>query len=52
MKGLLVNIRKAVNTILRYNNCDVDQPRRMTTGRTENLVGNILYNNSFVFDSD
>ena len=25
---------------------------RMTAGRRENLVGNILFNNSFVFDSD
>jgi len=52
MKGLLINIRKAVNTILRYNNCDVEQSRKMTAGRTENIVGNILYKTNLHFDSD
>ena len=52
MKGLLANIRKAVNTILRHNNRDVHQSKKMTAGRAENLVGNILYKKNLIFDSD
>ena len=52
MKGLLVNIRKAVNTILRFNNRDVVQSKKLTAGRAENYVGNILYSENLVFDSD
>ena len=52
MKGLLINIRKAVNTILRFNNRDAESSKKLTAGRAENLVGNILYKNNLVFDSD